>query len=53
VWSGDEVPWIMTDASLELRCPRCGQAPRPDGMTMRALVMLAKDAGGRLDIGRR
>ena len=52
VWQGDGVPWNLADASLELRCRRCGQAPRPSGMTLRALVTLARDAGGKLDIGR-
>jgi len=46
------VPWSMADASMELKCKRCGQAPRPSGLTMRGLLMLARDAGGELDIRR-
>ena len=46
------IPFNMADASMELRCRRCGQAPRPSGLTMRGLLLLARDAGGELDIRR-
>lgn len=46
------IPFSMADSSVELKCRRCGQAPRPGGLTMRGLLMLARDAGGELDIRR-
>lgn len=53
VYKTETPGWNMADASLSLRCWRCGQAPRPSGLTMRGLLLLARDAGGELDIGQR
>lgn len=45
--------WLtMTDCNLELRCKRCHQATRPGWRKMPALLRLAADAGGELDIRR-
>ncbi len=52
VMQTEDLNWNLADASLELHCTRCGQAPRPGHLTVRALIQLARDAGGELDIRR-
>ena len=53
VYETDSAGWDLTDASLELRCGRCGLAPRFIGITLRGILRLAEDAGGELDLAHR
>lgn len=45
-------PWYLTldNCNIELRCSRCRQASRPGRHRLPALLQLALDAGGELDL---